>query len=181
MANDPGVAKRYAAALFDVAQRDGAIDAILNDLKLVATDFEQVPYLKDMIMQPLVATERKLRVLSDAFGDRTTATTLNFLYLLVNKRRIKQLDEIAREYRALVDERQGRLVARVQTAVSLSKGQLDALQNALVARTGKKIEMQTEIDSSMIGGVRVRLGDTIIDGSVSGRLERIKRQLLAVD
>ena len=181
MATDAGVAKRYAAALFEVSNRDGSIEATLKDLQVVESDFEQVAYLKSMIMSPLVTADRKRRALSDAFGDRTTATTLNFLYLLVNKRRITQLTIIIRDYRALVDEKQGRLIATVQTAVALDNRQLAALQQALATRTGKNIELRTEIDTSMIGGVRVRLGDTVIDGSVSGRLERVKRQLLGVD
>jgi F-type H+-transporting ATPase subunit delta len=181
MATDSGVAKRYAAALLDVGERDDAVDAILNDLKLVETVFDQTPYFKPMITQPLISAERKRNVLSDAFGDRTTATTLNFLYLLVRKRRTDQLPDIIRHYRAMIDEKKGRVVAQVQTAVPLDKKQVDALREALAARTGKSIAIEAEIDPAMIAGVRVRLGDTLIDGSVSGRLQRVKKRLLGLD
>ncbi|MDR3709771.1 MAG: F0F1 ATP synthase subunit delta [Capsulimonadaceae bacterium] len=178
MSDESRVAKRYAAALFDVAERDNAIEAVLKDLTLVETYFEQVPYLKSLVMQPLVSIHRKQRVLSDAFGDRTTATTVNFLYLLVRKRRTSIVYDVIREFRAAYDENQGRIIARVQTAVEIDKKQLASLQQALVKRTGKKVELRTEIDPAMIAGVRVRLGDTVIDGSISGRLEKVRQQLL---
>jgi len=180
MATDIGVSKRYAAALFDVARREDAIDAVMTDLELIETSGDQIPYLRAMIRQPLIAQDRKRLVLSAAFGDKTTATTLNFLYLLVRKRRVNLLSDIVVDYRAMVDEAHGRVVARVDTAVALDKKQLSALQQALARRTGKNIEIQAGIDPSMIGGVRVRLGDTIIDGSIASRLERVRKKFLGI-
>ena len=180
MATDFGVAKRYAAALFCAAEHDGDVDIILKDLELIEACQEQIPLLRAMLRQPLITQERKRHVLRDAFGNRITATTLNFLYLLVRKRRINQLTDVVGYYRAMVDEKHGSLIAHVDTAVALDKNQLAALKKALGTRTGKNIDIQPRIDSSMIGGVRVRIGDTIIDGSISSRLERVRKQFLGI-
>ena len=180
MADETRVAKRYAAALFEVAERDGAIEAVSADLDLVERFLAEVPYLRALVLQPLVSDERKRKVLSDAFGDRATATTLNFLYLLVKKRRETSLDDVIAHYRVLVDEKLGRVVAHVHTAVALSPAQVSALKVALSSRTGKNVEIEAAVDPMTLGGVRVRIGDTIIDGTVQGGLESVRRQMLGV-
>lgn len=178
MSDESRVAKRYAAALFGIAERDSMVEAVLKDLALVEKLFETVPYLESLVMQPLVSIRRKQKVLHDAFGDSTTATTLHFLYLLVRKRRQGIVKDVIREFRAANDVKQGRIVAEVHTAVKIDKKQLASLEEALVRRTGKQVELRVALDPSIIGGVRVRLGDTVIDGTVSGRLEKIRQRLL---
>lgn len=180
MADDTRVAKRYAAALYDVAVKDNTVQAVASDLVLVERFLAEVPYLNAMVMHPLASDDRKRKVLSDAFGDRTTATTLNFLYLLVRKRRETTLANVIREFRRLVDEQLQRVVAQVHTAQPLTTGQLSALKTALSQRTGKNVEIEAFVDPDVIGGMRILLGDNIIDGTVRGRLERMRLQLLGV-
>lgn len=180
MADDTKVAKRYAAALFEVAERDGAIEAVSADLDLLERFLSELPELRSLVLHPLVTDERKRKVLSDAFGDRMTATTLNFLYLLIRKRRETALDDVIADYRVLVDEKLGRVIARVQSAVPLSAAQVKALKAALSTRTGKNVEIEASVDPSAIGGLRVRIGDNIIDGTVQSGLESVRRQMLGV-
>ncbi|HEY3331638.1 MAG TPA: F0F1 ATP synthase subunit delta [Capsulimonadaceae bacterium] len=180
MADEVRVAKRYAAALFDVAQRDGALDAVSADVDLVERFMVEVPYLRSMVTQPLVSADRKRKVLSDAFGDRTTATTLNFLYLLVRKRRENLLDQVIADYRAIVNEKLGHVVAQVYSAVALDFVQLQALEAALSARTGKNVTIEAIVDPTTIGGIKVRLGDNVIDGTIHSGLEKVRAQLLGV-
>jgi len=175
---DARVARRYAAALFAVAKRDGILDAVAADLTLVSRFVAEVPYLRAVLMQPLVSDERKNGVVSEAFGDRVTASTLGFLRLLIRKRREDLIDECVRDFRALLAEHNNTVEAEASTAVPLSPDQEARLTRSLEVMTGKTINLTSHVDPQMLGGVVVRIGDQIIDGSVRGKLERLERQLL---
>lgn len=180
MANETRVARRYAAALFGVALQDGIVEAIARDLAVVEGFVKEVPYLRAVLMQPLITETRKRKVLSDAFGERITATTLNFLYLMVRKRRENMLDETIAEFRRLADEHANRVVAHVSSAVALSEQEIAAMTKALAQRTGKNVHVEAEVDPTMLGGVRVRIGDEVIDGGLRTQLERLRGALLGV-
>lgn len=174
------VAKRYASALFQAVSGDpDGIETASADLTVVEEMLANVPYLRAVMMQPLVSDERKRKVIGDAFESRLGAPTLNFLYLLIKKRREDVIDEIIAEYRRMADEAAGRVKAFVETKIALSDDQLKRLRGALEERTGKTVELYASLDDKMLGGMRVRIGDSIIDGSLSGRLEKIHQLLLA--
>ncbi len=175
---DSRVARRYAAALFGVAVRDNILDAVAQDLTLISRFVAEVPYLRAILMQPLVSDQRKNKVATDAFGDRVTATSLNFLKLLIRKRREDLIDECVRQFRVLLAERNNTAEAVAYSAVPLSPDQVERLTQSLQAMTGKTVHLTAEVDHTMLGGVIVRLGDTIMDGSVRGRLHRLEQQLL---
>ena len=178
MNKDSRVARRYSSALFEIALRDDTIEVISDDLTLVETFVRDVPYLRAVLLQPLVSEEQKIKVLSDAFGDRITASTLNFLYLLVRKRRENLVDEVIAEYRRLADEKADRVTAHIQSAVPLTDAQVKQITGALEQRTGKNVKVTTQVTSSIIGGLLVRIGDQVIDGTIRGRLDRVRQQLL---
>jgi len=175
---DVRVARRYAAALFGVAERDGILDSVAQDLTLISRFVAEVPYLRAVLNQPLVSDERKNKVANDAFGDRVTATSLNFLKLLIRKRREELIDECVREFRLRLAERNNTVDATATSAVPLSPAQAERLTESLAHMTGKTVHLTAEVDGAIVGGVIVRLGDTIIDGSVRGRLQRLEQQLL---
>ena len=175
---DIRVASRYAGALFAVAERSDILDAVAKDLVLMHRFLTEVPRLRAVIMEPLVSDSRKFAVADEAFGDRVTAASLNFLKLLIRKHREDLLEECAREFYALLAERSNTADAEVTTAVPLSTVQSARLNHSLQTLTGKTIRMTTEVDPALVGGVVVRIGDTVIDGSVRGKLERLERQLL---
>jgi F-type H+-transporting ATPase subunit delta len=175
---DTRVARRYAGALFAVAQRDGILDSVAQDLTLVGRFLAEVPYLRAVLLQPLVSDARKNAVVDEAFGDRVTASTLNFLKLLVRKQREGLIGECIAEFRALLAEHTNTLDAEAWTAVPMTLEQQERLVVSLHRLTGKKVRLTAAVDHTLVGGVVVRLGDTVIDGSVRGKLERLERQLL---
>jgi F-type H+-transporting ATPase subunit delta len=178
MNKDARVARRYSAALFDIAVRDGIVDVIAADLLLVETFVRDVKYLRAVLLQPLVSEEQKIKVLSDAFGDRITATTLNFLYLLVRKRREELIDTTIAEYRRLADEKANRVSATVLSAIPLTTAQFVQVATALEERTGKTVALTSQVSPAVVGGLLIRLGDQVIDGTIRGRLERVRQHLL---
>ncbi len=175
---DTRVAKRYAAALFGVAQRDGILDSVAQDMTLIERFVGEVPYLRAVLLQPLVTEDRKFKVVDDAFSDRVTAASLNFVKLLIRKRREDLISECIAEFRHLVAEAQNQVSARATTAVPLTELQTQHMVASLQQMTGKTVTLTTEVDAAILGGAVIRLGDTVIDGSVRGSLERLERQLM---
>lgn len=175
---DTRVAKRYAAALFGVAQRDGILDSVAQDITLIERFIGEVPYLRAVLLQPLVTEDRKFKVVDDAFGDRVTAASLNFVKLLIRKRREDLISECIAEFRHLVAQAQNRVSARATTAVPMTELQTQQMVMSLEKMTGKTVALTTDVDPAVLGGVVVRMGDTVIDGSVRGSLERLERQLM---
>ena len=106
-----------------------------------------------------------------------TAASLSFLKLLIRKRREDLLEECAREFRILLAAQANTADAEVSTAVPLTPEQETRLTESLQTLTGKTIKLTTQIDPTLVGGVVVRIGDTVMDGSVRGKLERLERQL----
>lgn len=172
------VARRYAAALFTQALRNGVLDDQSADLSAAANLIAANGQFTALLNQPLVTEARKKKAINQALTGKVQAPTLAFLGLLVDKRRIGILPEIEAEFRRLVREQNRVASATAVSATPLTPDQLAALEKSLEARTGKDIELTTEVDPSLIGGVLIRLGDTILDGSVRGNLDRLREQLL---
>lgn len=175
---DTRVAKRYAAALFGIAERDGILDSVAADVTLIERFIKEIPYLRAVLIQPFVSEARKLKVAGDAFGDRVTATSLNFVNLLIRKRREDLIDECIAEFRVMLADAQNVVAAVATTAVPMTPEQQTRLTESLGKLTGKTVHLTTEIDPAILGGSIVRMGDTVIDGSIRGRLERLEQQLL---
>jgi F-type H+-transporting ATPase subunit delta len=176
---DLRVARRYAAALFEAARNIGpdGIEAVSSDLSVISELLAGVPYLRSILNHPLVSDERKRKVLADTFASRLGDTSLNFLYLLVRKRREGIVDQAIEEFRRFEDVHAGRLEASVESARPLSDDELTRLQGALEARSGKSVRLTASVDAAMLGGVRVRIGDEIIDAGLNTRLEELRWRL----
>ena len=141
--------RKYAKAIFEIAQEEGKLVEYGDELKAAREGIESVPQ------------------------------AIEFLLLLVDKHRFVLFPAIVDEYRALSNEARGILIADVTTASAASKKQQKAIADKLEQVTGKKVELRLHEDKSLIGGVVVKIGDRRIDGSVAGRLETMKRKLLA--
>jgi len=176
---EESVARRYAAALFEQAQKTNTVATAAEEMTLAAETVAQTGALRALLGQPLVTEERKKLALRNAFGDRVSPAVLAFLDLLVDKRRINLLPEVQREFARRVLEYRNIARAQAVTAVPLTPEETIALERSLEARTGKDILLETAVDPSVLGGVLVRIGDTVLDGTVRGNLERLREQLLA--
>ena len=176
---EESIARRYAAAFFESAQKSGTINESQTDMMMVAQTLIASPKLVALLRQPLVTEKRKKEALKEAVGANIRPQTLGFLSLLVDKRRIDMLADVEREFTQRVRASNNVALATATSAVPLSPSEMKSLQTSLEARTGKSIELETSIDASLIGGVLVRIGDTVFDGSVRGNLERLREQLLA--
>lgn len=171
------VARRYAQALFEIAQRDGTVEKIEQDLNTLDAALSSTPLLLRVLRAPTVVRARKKEVLKQIFGSGLTALTMRFLSLLVDKRREAILPAINPEFRRLSYQHRNILPVTVRVATRLTPEERRQITVALAAKTGKTIELQEEIDPSIMGGAILRLGDTIIDGSVTGYLRRLRQRM----
>lgn len=171
------VARRYAQALFQIAQRDGTVEKIEQDLDTIDAALASTPLLLRVLRAPTITRERKKELLQQIFGSGVTALTMRFLWLLVEKRREMVLPDINREFRQLSYRFRGILPVTVRGAIRLTPEERRRLTDALAAKTGKTIELQEEVDPGLMGGAILRLGDTIIDGSVTGYLRRLRQRM----
>lgn len=180
------VALRYAEALFlAVAGEEGpAVRGDAGDAAGVAGELDAAvdllarePDLRSFLEHPGLSLEAKRQVLREAFAPRVRRLSLNFLQLLLDKHRMKELPDIARAFRARVEEALGQDEARVQSARPLTEAQIEAIAAVLERRTGKKVRLTPDVRPDLIGGVRVVMGDRVLDGTLSGQLERLALEL----
>jgi F-type H+-transporting ATPase subunit delta len=177
-AQDIRAAKRYATALFEAAQKLQALDEVERDINSVLELMGQTKALRDMWESPLIPAGRKRAIISKLLGESLNPLSLSFLRLLVDKRREDVLEPVQLELRLLSDRARHLLRADVIFAVAPTPQEQTALQSSLQHRTGEQIQLTVHIDPSILGGVVVRMEDTVIDGSVRGTLERLREQLL---
>jgi F-type H+-transporting ATPase subunit delta len=171
------IARIYADTLYRRATTENAVEAVDEGLTALAGALRDDARLAGFLGAPHIAAEEKRAVIERALAATLHPALIRFLVLVVEKRREPLLSEIAVAWRELLDERANRMSATVVTAAPLDEATRDGMRAALEKATGKTILMETKIDPAMIGGVVVRYGDSVIDGSVRSRLAAIRNRL----
>jgi F-type H+-transporting ATPase subunit delta len=178
MARRDSAARRYAEAAFQVASRDGTLDEWRSQLDAAASVVSDERVVK-VLANPAIAVERRAAVLTELLGERASGPVQNLIQLLLRRGRIEALPHVAEAFRRLDDDRQGIAHATATTAAKLTAEEVKALTDRLERSTGRRVALDVEIDPSLLGGLVVRIGDRMIDGSVRGRLERLRNQLIS--
>ncbi len=175
---DETVARRYAAAYFQAQRTAGTLDDASKDLDTVAEALVAAPRLAEVAAHPLIDEKRKKAAFAATFAGSIRPATQAFLDLLVDRRRIALLGEIKAEFDTMLRKERRIAAAIAVSAVPLTDSQKAGLEKALETRTGLDIELATEVDPTLMGGILVRIGDTVIDSTVKGRIDRLREQLL---
>lgn len=172
------IAKRYAKALLDIGREDGNYQQYGRELKEFADLCIDNPEFFDFLSNPIFSLEERIKVL-DRILEKTGFSVIlnNFLRVLLERKRIDRILEISDYYSRLLDDVLGIARAKIITARPLKKKTLNRLIKSIERFTSKKIEAETEIDESIIGGVIVKIGDLVLDGSVTAQLEGLKESL----
>ena len=178
MANET-LARRYASAVFSLAKEANSVEAIGSELAMVARTIGSDPVTADFFISPVVARGDKESALTAAFRDRIGTIALHTLLLLVRKRREGLLGELVAEYRKLELADRGVEPLTLTTARELSEAEVRSTVEQLERIYGRKFEAVVHRDPKLIGGMRVAMGDRVIDGSVAGRLEELTRTLFS--
>ena len=178
MARPATSSRRYAEAAFEIGLRDGTVEQWLEQLGRLAEALSD-PAVVRRLEDPAVPLETRSEALSGALGGDVLPQVRNLLLLILRRRRLEQLTAVAAEFRRLYNRRAGIVEATATSAAPLSDRDVAELQSRLVDIAGGQVELSLEVDPSLIGGITVRLGDRLLDGSVRGRLERLRNRLVA--
>jgi F-type H+-transporting ATPase subunit delta len=178
MAASRSSARRYAEAAFEIAQADGTLDEWLRDLKFAANAVGQ-PTVERLLGNPAVAVAVRVKAADDALGKRISDKALNLVRLLIRRGRVELLPQVAKRYEELYERQKGIVRATITSAAPLDDAELQAIQARLSQMTGGTLRTDVSVDPSLLGGVIVRIGDRMIDGSVRGRLERLRNRIVA--
>jgi F-type H+-transporting ATPase subunit delta len=175
---DSTIARSYAETLLVLARKAGNLRGWGGMLSDVARAMEADPTLRNFLESPRVSAQTKMDVLGKAFQDRMPRLMVRFLQALVRNRRQMLIPEIAGEYQDLVDAAEGRIHARVTVAMEQTEAEKHALAKHLSRAFRKDVVPHINVDPSIMGGVIVHVGDTVLDGSVRKRLATLKRRML---
>jgi F-type H+-transporting ATPase subunit delta len=174
------IARRYSAALFALAKEGASVDSTVAELDAFVSALGSDASLSEFFESPVIDRAEKMALLERGFAGRLGELTFNFLILLVRKRRENLLVTIARQMHELLDFDTGRTVAQIATPSPLPPDELAALARRLSKVYKRPIVPQAKVDGGLLGGAVIQMGDTYIDASVAGKLEEVRRHLLAV-
>lgn len=173
-----GVSGRYATALFELARDQKAVDEVKADLDKFEALLTESADLNRLVRSPVFAADAQSRALSAVLAKAGIAgIAANFLKVLTANRRLFVVADVIRAYRALVAKFKGEATADVTVAEALSDKNLDALKVALKSVTGKDVALNVKVDPSIIGGLVVKVGSRMVDGSLRTKLNSIKHAM----
>lgn len=170
--------RRYALALYQVGEKNGKVEEYLNNLREICQLIDEDRNFQEVIKHPQISTIKKKETFTNIFKGKIDDELLSFLLILIDKDRIKYLREKLNEMEKIHLQKNNTLVANIKTAVPLLEDEVKALKQKLESQYNKNIIMTTEIDKSILGGVYVRVGNDVIDGTVKSRLDEMKDIIL---
>ena len=173
----PEVVQRYANTLLEAAFESDIPDPVRADVEGIVATLDASADLESFLVDRLINSETKGNVVRELLASRVQELTLNFMLLLVSRRRISLVRDIFQACIQLFDERTGVVEAEVRSAVELSDSQKERLQQQLSGFTGKTVKLRSFVDERIRGGIVARVGDTVFDGSLTTQLQRLHRQL----
>ncbi len=168
-------ARRYARAVFELAQQDRDFDRWARRLAAVRELFSD-PEIAAVLSNPTVATEQREGLISPAAGDFDLEAA-NLAKLLVESGRIGDAAEIEEEFTALADEAAGRVRAKVTTAIALEPHDRDRIAEELAKRLNKEVRLTVVVDPRNVGGLKLQFGDRLIDATIATKLQQLRRRL----
>ncbi|OKO96682.1 ATP synthase delta chain [Geobacillus proteiniphilus] len=176
--NQEVIAKRYASALFQIALEQGQLDRIEEDVRAVRQALAENGEFLSLLSYPKLSLDQKKALIREAFAGVSTPVQ-NTLLLLLERHRFGLVPELAEQFLTLANDARGIAKAVAYSARPLTDEERQALSDVFAKKVGKQtLHIENIVDPELIGGVKLRIGNRIYDGSVSGQLERIRRQLI---
>jgi len=171
-------AKRYALALFELAQQHNQLASVEEDLREVQVVFNENRELQVLLSTPKLSLDRKKEIIRELFG-KANPLVVNTLQVLIDRKRMNEVVEVGNEFTTLANEAQGIEDAKVYSTRPLTDDERSAISSAFAQKVGKQsLRIENVIDPSLIGGIRLQIGNQIFDSSVSSKIDRLKKQLI---
>jgi F-type H+-transporting ATPase subunit delta len=175
MADDRTLA--YADALFNVARAEGTLADVEDELFRFSQTLQGSDELREALTDPAIPVARRQQIVEDLLGGQASPTTVALVSLVVGTGRARELPAIIRELVDMSAAEANKAVAEVRSAIPLNQDQRDRLAKALGEATGRQVALKVVIDPAVKGGIVAQVGDTVIDGSVRTKLERLRKAL----
>ncbi|MGB8843610.1 MAG: F0F1 ATP synthase subunit delta [Aliidongia sp.] len=170
-----GLAGRYATALFDLADQEKALDAVAGDLRALGAMIDGSADLKRLIRSPVLSRDAQAAAMAALLARAEFATmTRNFVGLVARNRRLFALPGMIAGYLQLLAQRRGEIRAEVTAAQEMSAAQVTAINDQLKRAVGSKVAVEIRVDPAIIGGLVVKVGSRMVDGSLRSKLHRLQ-------
>lgn len=169
----------YGAAIFELAKAEDQVERVEGELQAVAQAMASNSELRSTLTDPQLPYDRKQGIIDDLLGGRASSLTVGLVQLIVSQGRASELPAITRSFIEASAASRDKAVAEVRTAVPLDDATVERLVKALGEATGKTVEVKVIVDPSVIGGVVARIGDTVIDGSISRKVDSLRQAVKA--
>lgn len=174
------VAQRYAQALFDTAMEASKLDAICQDMNNISRLMEQSGDFARFLENPAIPAGKRQIILNDIFHGKIDALTYRFLLFLEAKKRLGHLKSICTVFERLYAHARGILKAKWTSGVELSAPDVHALTDCLKAKfESKEVDVSRHLDSNILGGIKIQVGDTVFDYTIQTQLKKFKQAVMA--
>ena len=175
------ISKTYGDALFELAVEENKVDELLGEIEQLQEILKSNEEFGKLLTHPKIIKEEKLKVVTNVFKGRISDELLGFLTIVISKDRYQDIDEILEYFLTEVKKYKGIGVATVTTAMPLRDEQCKKIEQKLLDTTEyKSMEMHYKLDTTLIGGMVIRIGDRVVDSSISTKLNELQKELLKV-
>jgi F-type H+-transporting ATPase subunit delta len=170
--------RRYALALYEIAEKKGKVDEYLRDLREICDLIDGNQDFHEVIKHPQINTTKKKKLFTDVFKDKIDEELLSFMIILIEKNRILYLREKLNQMENIDLERRNIVKGIVKTAIPLLPEELENLKNVFEKKYDKTIIFSTQVDKTILGGVYVSVGNDVIDDTIKSKIEEMKELML---
>ncbi|WP_018248196.1 ATP synthase F1 subunit delta [Orenia marismortui] len=175
------IAEKYAQALFELGIEDGKLLDMQDEFSEFLNIIEQNNELRKVIDHPKLGNVQKKDILTEVFEEELSTNLLNFIKLLIDKGRVNYLKSIYHQFTKLVDKKENRLEVEVFTPIELSDDNKSRLKEKLVSITKKEVTLKPKIQPDLLGGLLLKIGDKVIDGSLLNHLKNLENKLKGLE
>lgn len=171
------IAERYALALFELAKEQGSVEKVAEEMRVVKKVFNENPHFQVLLTAPNLSIEQKKQVMNEVFA-KASPLVSQILTLLVDRNRQNEVVSVAESFIHHVNEEKGIATAQVHTVRPLNEKETAAISATFAKKVGKiSLNIENIVDSNLLGGLKVRIGNRIFDGSLRGKLDRLERTI----
>ena len=175
--NNKGMTKKYARALYNVAVQQEDVKEVSDRINYIANVMKAVPEFSQLLQTHRVSTENKINILKNVLKDNVSSLEIELISDILEHNNILILSDIAKHFEYLVETDSNLVNMSITSATELSAEEVEHIQSNIESQLNKKVDVQTKIDKSLIGGVRLRVGNIVIDNTISRRLDMLKNTL----
>ena len=173
------IAKRYARALVELSEEKKIVDRTMADLAAFTSAVEALPAMQKLFSSPVFTPENKKAVIRELSGKLTLQPiTQRFVEHLAETGRIRYIKDVYEAFLNILAERQNRATVQLTTAATITPADLADIKKKLETLTGKQVDIDSQVDASLIGGAKARIGSVIYDGTIKNQLSKLRDQLM---